>query len=289
MNKVQIVLSTLCGIIAILAITNSSRAETVTFEKKYPHINTVIKIKQNSTAQKQELIVISEEKVKLIKAFTRPETVTAKTLDIDGDGIEEILLTENPYGNCCAPRLSLLFLDEDKKFQHFSFDEWSTWNGWDAVNFSQNPNSSILTHINKNAGMNTDLDWTKVSYDYDGSRISLMPMEKLPEIPAQVELRASMFEKEALGFDKIDIQVDLNGDGVREKITCRYWERWGSLAQCEVIFSNSGSHPNIDIGSAGKRLGVVKSKKNGWHELVMDHSTGLYYDKNSRQYKVKGE
>ena len=137
--------------------------------------------------------------------------------------------------------------------------------------------------------MNTDLDWTKVSYDYDGSRISLMPMEKIPEIPAQVELRASMFEKEALGNDKIGIQVDLNGDGVREKITCRYWERWGSLAQCEVIFSNSGSHPNIDIGSAGKRLGVVKSKKNGWHELVMDHSTGLYYDKNSRQYKVKGE
>ena len=152
MNKVPTVLSTLCGIIAILAITNSPRAETVTFEKKYPHISTVIKIKQNSTAQKQELIVISDDNVKLIKTFTRPEFVTAKTLDIDGDGIEEILLTENPYGNCCAPRLSLLFLDEDKKFQHFLFDEWSAWNGWDAVNFSQNSNSSILTHINKNAG-----------------------------------------------------------------------------------------------------------------------------------------
>ena len=100
---------TLCGIIVILAITNSSRAETVTFEKKYPHINTVIKIKQNSTAQKQELIVISEEKVKLIKAFTRPETVT-KTLDIDGDGIE-ILLTENPT-ETVGPRLTSL--DEDK-------------------------------------------------------------------------------------------------------------------------------------------------------------------------------
>ena len=88
--------------------------------------------------------------------------------------------------------------------------------------------------------MNTDLDWTKVSYDYDGSRISLMPMEKLPKYRPK-STWASMFGKEALGFDKIDIQVDLNGDGAREKNTCRYWERWGSLARCEVIFSNSGT------------------------------------------------
>ena len=51
MEKTQVFIVVLLGIISGLAGLNSSRAETVTFEKKYPHISTVIKIKQNSTAQ----------------------------------------------------------------------------------------------------------------------------------------------------------------------------------------------------------------------------------------------
>ena len=72
------------------------------------------------------------------------------------------------------------------------------------------------------------------------------------------------------------MEYDINSDGFKDKIICDFWDRWNDLTNCKVQLVNFGE---ILIDYDGKRLGVLKTKKNGMHMLVFDHDTIFYFNK----------
>lgn len=73
------------------------------------------------------------------------------------------------------------------------------------------------------------------------------------QIPVHFELFASDLEHTG----EQNHTFDLDGDGTIDRLTCRYWQRWGD-AICDI---NLSSAPTATINVSGNHIGVAETKK----------------------------
>jgi len=211
--------------------------------------------------------------------------VSADVIDINKDGISEILVTRHSGGNCCFPELSLYFLNHDRSVSFYKFEQWDAWGGWDDAKFSHAGQETTISMENAPAGVGyTKLEKYKTTYTYDGQNVEFLNKIAVKKITAINEIQSSDF-KNLKQTDFRSIFYDLNRDGKNEIIQCSYWERWGSLSSCQIknsqgvqilLEDSTSFHP--------KRIGILDEQFNGWHVLVSDLDKKLIYDRARRGY-----
>ena len=73
----------------------------------------------------------------------------------------------------------------------------------------------------------------------------------------------------------------MNDDGLKDEISGSYWERWGSM-NWSIKFAKGKYVPN---DGARKRVGVLSSKTNGVHDIVLDLDHVMVWDGEKYVYK----
>ncbi|MBL3654867.1 hypothetical protein [Fulvivirga sediminis] len=111
---------------------------------------------------------------------------------------------------------------------------------------------------------------TKKGYIYENNNFKTIKFISDDKLNAIIELKSEDFlTYEDDTFDKkLSIKYDLDNNGIEDEISGKYWERWGSLFDCTVILNHKELELEDVIG-APKRIGVLESKTNDVHDLVI--------------------
>ncbi|MCP4162890.1 MAG: hypothetical protein GY760_22750 [Deltaproteobacteria bacterium] len=196
--------------------------------------------------------------------------------DYDGDGYKDALL-ENAVacgGNCCPNSFFIVTYKGDGNFKVLdSFN--SSWEGADLQKWKGR--WSIVTKF-VNAGSNTsDYYESRSRHMLINGETVLVEFDEKKEIEALMNIRAKEFDISKVNQSK-NYRFDLDGDGEKELMQCKLWNRWG-VVQCEIKRKEKIILKNI----GGKRVGVLKRKTNGMHDIVSNHEE--IYKWNGSEYK----
>jgi uncharacterized protein YecT (DUF1311 family) len=185
--------------------------------------------------------------------------------DWDGNGLKDALVERITAcgGNCCPNTYFFVSALPGGRFEVSNdlADSWSEpviekWkNAWSVV------------IVSTNEGMNTDRpkEVTRRFVLRNGKGVPVSESQR-KDMAAVVEMRSEIFTKPD---DVHSIQFDLDGDGKKDTIDGRFWERWGRIIW-SVRFAN-GKESKSD--TACKRIGVLATKTNGVHDLVCDQDS----------------
>lgn len=89
-------------------------------------------------------------------------------------------------------------------------------------------------------------------------------------MPALAEISSKDFEADP--YATKTLIYDLNSDGHKDVFTCDLWQHWG-LVRCTIDLSIT----SISVGSC-KRIGILESQSNGFHNLVCGAETIFRWD-----------
>lgn len=192
--------------------------------------------------------------------------------DFDGDGFPDALVEDITAcgGNCCPNKFLFVSARPDGTFamsDEFA-DSWKDpviekWKGrWSVV------------VVSNNEGVNRErpVEITRRFVLEDGKAVKVEEHQR-QDIKAIVEMRSEIFKGDDAG-ETHTFQYDLDGDGKKDTITGKLWERWGRILWT-VKFANGKTFSSND---ACKRIGVLSSKTNGVHDLVCDQDTVLRWN-----------
>ena len=197
--------------------------------------------------------------------------------DFDQDGYTDLLLEDIVAcgGNCCANSYYMVVYKGNSKFnisKHFN----SSWEGIKVQKW-KNRWSFLATYVNAGANTKDYYEVTKRHILVNGE-IKLVEFNEKHEMEALMNIRAKEFDIKK--SDQIKTyNFDLDGDGKKEIITCKLWARWGVL-RCEIKKGSKVIVKNI----GGKRVGFLKSKTNGMHDIVTNHD--VIHRWNGEKYAV---
>lgn len=187
--------------------------------------------------------------------------------DFNGDGVVDALVSVHGGGNCCPPVYAFLTVYKGKAFVS-ALEE-----GWGEHSVSGMHGYPVVARKHVEA---TDYWRLKGT--------TAIKVGSKPKLKAFAEIRGVGAGYMGPEDEKITLRVDIDGDGMRDSITCGIWMRWGSLSNCELPLPGRGSqtlHLSCD------RLGALKTLRNGLHELVCDNDTVIYFD--GRRWRAHGE
>ena len=109
------------------------------------------------------------------------------------------------------------------KISKLNFPKWNwVWGGWDDIEFQLSNNKVDLIALDDRHGIGVnELNKQKITYSYDGGSISFVSLYQTIQIEALVNLKSSFFSSDLMQEDQY-IDVDLNGDQIKEEISCNY-------------------------------------------------------------------
>ena len=232
-----------------------------------------------------------QQRVKAIEARdVNGNHVDILLVDINKDGRDEIMYSEQCSANGCFPETSLLFFTEICQVKGDWLQRWTNVSNFDEVEFDTDDQYSYITGINEiyDFGV-TELNKAYVTYKFDGKSVEYSSTRKadllksVREITStEVAQKAEIVCKESIecmNSQTIAMEYDLNGDGKLESISCGYWPRWGVLSGCKISSQNSDNSLLAVENLNPKRFGVLPDKYNGWHVLVDDYTNLLIYER----------
>lgn len=198
-----------------------------------------------------------------------------KTLDFDEDGYEDALILTAPcfMGNACTDSYMFCSYSKDGKFtlseefgENASKPIIEKWNGKNSVK------------IESQSLMNMET-WTERYILKNGKAVRVESQKKVP-MKAIIEMKSDELQNTDPDKGK-KLYYDLDGDGAKDFILGKYWDRWNSMIW-SVRFANGKSY---ETSEGIKRIGVLSSKTNGVHDLVRDFDDVMIWD--GRKYKEK--
>ncbi len=170
-------------------------------------------------------------------------------------------------GNCCGNSYFFYTYLGDGHFiktEEFGYS-WSDplieeWKGFWSVYVTS-----------ENEGVNNDPPVEKKErYVLDGYMIVKVEESERMSIKSVAEITSDRFDYNEK--DKtITLLYDLNIDNVKDTIIASFWPRWGRMFW-EIHFGNGNIFRS---GIGAKRLGVLKTKTNGYIDLVIDQDNIL--------------
>ena len=201
--------------------------------------------------------------------------------DFDKNGGIDVLLSYNLCGgNGAGNSFSVILNYGDGHFQEKEIPEGS-WGS--AIVKKWEDRWSILIENSPDGVGHTDLEKTEFTYvvDNNGNIKEIVNAKKF-KLFAEVEVYSSELNHDLdynkFDFDNKKIVYDLNDDGKNEYIRFKYWERWGAMMSYIVL--PDGSEQDLHAGC--KRVGILKSKTQGMHDIVCNHSDLFKW--NGKQY-----
>lgn len=192
--------------------------------------------------------------------------------DFDGDGLLDALVEDITAcgGNCCPSQFFFVSALPDGSFavsDEFA-DSWK-----DPVIEKWKGHWSVVV-VSNNAGMNRErpVEFTRRFVLEAGKAVKVEERQR-KDMKSIIEMRSEMFKSEN-GQETHSFKYDLDGDGKKDTISGKLWERWGSILWT-VEFANGKI---FSSNTACKRIGVLPTKTNGVNDLVCDQDTVLHWD-----------
>ena len=202
-----------------------------------------------------------------------------KTLDFDEDGYEDALILTAPCmgGNACED--SYMFCSYSKNGKFTLSEEFGTnaskpviekWNGQNSVKIESISAASMEARTERYILKNGKA--TRVEYK------KKVPMRAIAELlPSDCTDEGDLTQKSGK-----KIFYDLDGDGAKDYIHGTYWSRWNLIGKWRIIFANGKKYEGE---GSNMRVGILSSKTNGVHDLVLDFDDIMVWD--GRKYKEK--
>ncbi len=232
---------------------------------------------------KKELKDLNLAKTKLREA----KISKTKVIDINNDTKKEILI-EKSYGgngNCCPPVLEIVFFNSSCQAKKITLEEFdSVWGGWESVDFKKVKDYLIISATNNAQGIGyRDLDINNVEYLFNGRNLYFLSRTEKKESKTILEMRTSNLKTNMPDKQETTLMIDLNNDKRKEKISCKYWDRWGTFRNCLITQDDTTLQIGENINP--KRLGILKEKKNGWKMLVIDYDEKYFFDPQTNNFE----
>jgi len=195
--------------------------------------------------------------------------------DWDGNGLKDALVRRITAcgGNCCPDEFFFVSALPNNEFK-ISDELADSWN--DPVIEKWKDHWSVVI-VSNNEGYTTNRPVEiKRRFILDEGKGVKVEESQRKEIKSLLEMRSEIFKG---GNEENNIQYDLDGDGKKDTISGRLWERWGRILW-RVEFANG---KQFSTETACKRIGVLGTKTNGVHDLVCDQDT--VYRWNGTEYQ----
>jgi hypothetical protein len=192
--------------------------------------------------------------------------------DFDGDGLPDVLVANitGCGGNCCS---DAFFFVSPRPDGHFAVSQEfaDSWNG--AVIERWKGRWSVVV-VSNNTGMNTDppVEFTR-RFVLEAGKPVKVEQHRRKDMQSIVELRSNMFSGKDLE-ETLTLEYDLDGDGKKDRIVGKFWERWGSMVWT-VEFANGKT---FDSNTGCRRVGVLATKSNGVNDIVCDQDSVFRWD-----------
>ena len=183
--------------------------------------------------------------------------------DFDGNGIVDALIEEDACGGTIAMYGYYIVSYSENGYFTISNAVWG--NGYTVEDWKSN--KSILI-IDANVGYDNDeMDTKKERYVLKDGKMELVETMKKQLVVSIKELKSSDFHHE--DEKHLRLKYDLDGNGITDFFECYYWSRWGSMMIRRFVLN--GNEIKDDCLNVGiKRIGILSSKTNGYHDLVLD-------------------
>ncbi|MEM7091844.1 MAG: hypothetical protein AAF567_02480 [Actinomycetota bacterium] len=188
--------------------------------------------------------------------------------DFDSDGYDEALLwhvASCEGGGCCGTAYSFLdvtsdgeFVLTDRSIRSVYAPEWARDDGQWVVTVRADP-----------AREATRLHEIIQRFALERSELVVLEEFDVPELEALVEIRSSFDGDQELAFD-------LSGNGAAEIIRCNNDRDIRHLVRCTL---GSGTGNPRDLPFGGDRVGVLSTRTDGWHDLVVDLDRVFQWDR----------
>ena len=202
------------------------------------------------------------------------------TKDYDSDGYEDALITNvlGCGGNCCLESYSFCSYSKNGKFilsEEFGYTSEDPiiekWKGKKSVKVK-----SVTV------GMTTDMSEKTERFILENGKAVLVESKNKMPLKAIIEMKSADLENTDPDIGK-KLFFDLDEDGAKDFILGKYWDRWGSMFW-SVKFANGKAY---ETSEGIKRIGVLSSKTNGVHDLVLDFDDIIIWD--GAKYKDKNK
>lgn len=243
---------------------NNQRSKNEDTEEKKPTKKAEIKylVKKQFGGEFHEILesVIGDKKYKITDfndngIFVRIVDVR----DFDNNGYEDALIEETCGGTAC-PLSSLFFCIYDHKNDEFKITE-------SFGSISESPKIEKWKgkwSVGITSGRVMEMYRAKERYILDNGEPVRVEYEEAKRLKAKLEMLPEDFSDYEKRSEKV-IKYDLDGDGKYDSIIGEYWDRWNSI-NWKIKFAN-GKY--FDGQAAYLRIGILPSKTNGVHDLVL--------------------
>ncbi len=179
--------------------------------------------------------------------------------DFDGDGSMDAVVSLSTGGNCCPSEIFFVTLKAGKVVPAHIAESWAD-------------DAAVGVASGKPTLGLTDSTGAKGVWTFDGNKAVVASAATRHVLVASVEVHGAgqaLTDPGAKSF-----QADLDADGAPETVSCKGWERWGTLL-CTLPLAD-GKVQELSMGC--DRFGVLKSMSNGRHDLVCDDDIVLKFD-----------
>ena len=273
--------------LGLTSVGKSDGASSTTDSMKLGAPSTVFTIEETEEEMlydKRFKLFVEENGIKYVIELDDPElwyvTNFYKTIeavvDLDGDGIDEVLLKTQSGGNCCGPTFHVIKQVDEGFYDILSHEEVQ---GWPSVSINQFENRTSLLIKNASVGVgNTSMEETLVEIELIDGRLRLISKSSNKAMLHAV-MQVTSEELKTIGDKTLEYDLDL--DGNPDRLSCSYWERWGAVS-CNLV---SSKHGELMISGGCNRIGILPTTTNKMHDLVCNRSDILNWDTEKLQYE----
>jgi len=251
-----------------------------------PPVFTIEETDEDSIFDRHHMLFVKENGIKYVIELDDKEqwyvTHFYKSIkaivDLDGDGIDEVLLQTHSGGNCCGYTYLIVKRIDEGFYSILGHEELQ---GWPSVSINQLENWSSLLVKNSSGGVgNTSMEETLVELELIDGKLRLISKSSNKAMVHAV-MQVTSEELKEIGDKTLEYDLDL--DGKLDRLSCSYWDRWGAVS----CILTSSKHGEILISGGCNRIGILPTKTNNMHNLVCDRSDILSWDTEKFRYGWK--
>ena len=194
------------------------------------------------------------------------------TTDLDNDGVNEAIVEASDGGGHGKIKY---FIISKRGENFYSVYESNNFMGCCLEILSGN----ILSVFKYDSGIGVTSQVQEILlFEFQNGKLKLLSTSQNEAlIPALSEINSYEIDQN-IGSKFITGYYD--GDTEIDKLTCNYWDRWGSMI-CEVQSSINGV---VEINTGCKRVGILETKTRGMVDLVCNRFRKFEF--NGIQYKT---
>lgn len=175
--------------------------------------------------------------------------VESDDIDLDNDGITEVVFYTGTSGNACTPSYAVVSFKNNEV--HLSNDI----GGCSQLTF--NKTTKLFTEIDT-------VDETTTVYQFKNGK--LVPVKVIP-VKALPTLLSFSIDDPNFDFNDFERKVNINNNTIPDKLSCMVGR---NFLDCEIHFDNKVVENSELNKLAGRRIGILSTVTNGYHDIVVN-------------------